>query len=96
MEGVGSGMPDTTVEPSGGVVGLNKWHTDERRCLLENPSEMLTKADLLLLLYPAAQDLWLDTHSVVLSTCWLNTVHVVLYSTVVVVSWLTSPFLDIS
>src|SRR4029434_10951065 len=43
MEGGGSWMPDNTVEPSGGVVGLIQLNTDEGRCLLENPSEMLTK-----------------------------------------------------
>ena len=48
--GGGSGMPDTIVELSGSVVGLIHQNTDERRCLLENPSEMLTKATLLLLL----------------------------------------------
>ena len=58
-------MPDNTVEPSGGVVGLIQQNTDEGRCLLENPSEMLTKAALLLLLYPAAQVLWLGSHVVV-------------------------------
>ena len=45
----GSGMPDTTVEPSGGTVGLIQQNTDEGRCLLENPSEMLTKVALLML-----------------------------------------------
>ena len=45
----GSGMPDTTVEPSGGTVGLIQRNTDEGRCLLENPSEMLTKVALLML-----------------------------------------------
>ena len=58
-------MPDNTVEPSGGVVGLIQQNTDEGRCLLENPSEMLTKAALLLLLYPAAQVLWLGSYVVV-------------------------------
>ena len=47
-------MPYTTVEPSGGVVGLIQRKTDEGRCLLENYGEMLTKAALLLL-YSAAQ-----------------------------------------
>ena len=51
--------PDITVEPSGGVVGLIQRNTDEGRCLLENLSEMLTKAALLLLLYPATQVLCL-------------------------------------
>ena len=46
MEGGGSGMP---VEPSEGVVGLIQQNTDEGRCLLENPSEMLTKVALLML-----------------------------------------------
>ena len=50
MEGDGgSGMPDTIVELSGSVVGLIHQNTDERRCLLENPSEMLTKVALLML-----------------------------------------------
>ena len=40
----GSGMPDTTIVPSGGVMGLIQQNTEEGRCLLENPSEMLTKA----------------------------------------------------
>ena len=34
--------PDTTVEPSGGVMRLIYRKTDEVRCLPENPSEMLT------------------------------------------------------
>ena len=51
--------PDITVEPSVGVVGLIQRNTDEGRCLLENLSEMLTKAALLLLFYPAVQVLWL-------------------------------------
>ena len=34
----GSGMPDTTVEPSGGGVGLIQPKTDEGRCLLGNPN----------------------------------------------------------
>src|SRR4029434_10787031 len=72
MEGGGSRMPDTTVEPSGGVVGLIQRNTDDGRCLLENPSEMLTKAALLVL-YPAAQVLWLDSHVVVFSSCGLQT-----------------------
>src|SRR4029434_815768 len=38
MEGVSSGMPDTTVEPSGGGVGLIQPKTDEGRCLLGNPN----------------------------------------------------------
>ena len=71
----GSGMPDTTVEPSGGVMGLIQWNTNEGRCLLENPSEMLMKAALLVL-YPAAQVLWLGSHFV-FSTCELQTAHVV-------------------
>ena len=45
MKGGGSGTPDTTVEPFRGVVGTN---TDEGMCLLENPSEILTKAAVLL------------------------------------------------
>ena len=41
-------------------MGLIQRNTDEGRCLLESPSEILTKADLLfLLLNPAAQVLWL-------------------------------------
>ena len=35
MEGGGSGTPDTTVEHSGGVVGLIQRNTDDGRCLLE-------------------------------------------------------------
>ena len=50
MKGCGSGSPDTTVEPSGGVVGLIQQITDEGRCLLENSSELLKRAALLLLL----------------------------------------------
>ena len=50
MEGGGSGMPDTTVEPFGGVVGLIQQTTGDRSCPLENASEILTKASLLLLL----------------------------------------------
>ena len=74
----GSGMPDTTVEPSGGAVGLIQRNTDGGRCLLENPSKMPTKAALLLLLlYPAAQVLWLGSHVVVFSACC--TVKEVLY-----------------
>ena len=57
MEGGASGVPDTTVEPSGGVLGLIQRNTEEGRM---NPSEMGTKAALLLL-YPAAQDLWLGS-----------------------------------
>ena len=49
MEQVGSGAPHTTVEPSGGVVGLIPLDTDEGRCPLDNPCEMLMKASLLLL-----------------------------------------------
>ena len=66
MEGGGSGMPDTVVERPGRVVGLIQLNTDEGKCLLENPSESLTKAALLLLLllYPAAQVLWLGSHFV--------------------------------
>ena len=45
----GSGTPDTTVEPSGCVIGLIQQNTDEGRCPLDNPSVMLTKAALLLL-----------------------------------------------
>ena len=71
-------MPHTTVDSSGGVVGLIQWNTDEGRCLLENPSEMLTKAALLVL-YPAAQVLWLDSHVVVFSSCGLQIMHVVLW-----------------
>ena len=43
MQGGGSGTPDTTVEPSGGAMGLIQQNTDEGK-----PSEMLTKAALLL------------------------------------------------
>ena len=53
MEGAGAGSPETTVEPFGGVVGLIQRNTDEGKCLLENPSEILTKAALLML-FPAA------------------------------------------
>ena len=70
-------MAVTTVEPSGGVVDLIKQNTDERRWLLENPSEMLTKASLLMLWYPVAQVVWLDSHVVVFSTCGLQTARVV-------------------
>ena len=66
-------MPDTTVKPSGGAVGLIQRNTDEGKYLLENSSEMLTKADVLMLLYPAAQVLWLGNHVVVFSTCGLQT-----------------------
>ena len=72
-----SGMPDTTVEPSGGVMRLIHRKTDEGRCLLENPSEMLMKAALLMLLCPAAQVLWFGSH-VMFSTCGLQTASVVL------------------
>ena len=41
MEGGGSGLPVTTVAPSG--------NTDGGRCPLDHPSEFLTKASLLLL-----------------------------------------------
>ena len=44
MEGGGSWMPDNTVEPSGCVAGLFQRNTDEGGCLLEDPSERLTKA----------------------------------------------------
>ena len=37
--GGGSGMPDTTVEASGGVIGPIKRNTDEGRCLLKNAHE---------------------------------------------------------
>lgn len=52
-------------------MGLIQLNIDRGRCLLENPSEMLTKAALLLLLlfYPAAQVLWLGSHVVVFSSC---------------------------
>lgn len=49
MEGAGSGTSDPTVEPLGGVVCLIHGNTEEGRCQLEKPSEMLTKASLLLL-----------------------------------------------
>ena len=55
--GTGSGMQDTTVEPSGGVSGLIQRNTDEGTCLHKNPSEMLTKAAMLFLLYPAVGQL---------------------------------------
>ena len=70
-EGGGSWMPHTTVDSSGGGVGLIQQNTDEERCLHENPSEMLTKAALLLL-YPAAQVLWLDCHVAVFNSCGLH------------------------
>ena len=56
-------MPDTTVELSGVVMGLIQQNTDKGMCLLGNPSEMLMKVAvlLLLLLNPAAQDLWLGS-----------------------------------
>ena len=85
MEGGWSGTPDTTVKPSGGVVGLIQRNTDEGRCLLENPSENAHEGSFIciyLLLYPAAQVLRLDSHVVVFSTCtvkeglygtWYNT-----------------------
>ena len=41
-------MPDITVEPPGGVVGLIQQSTYEGRCSLDNPCEMLTKASFLL------------------------------------------------
>ena len=59
MEWGGSTTQDTTVEPSGGVVGLIQRNTDEGRCLFENPSEMLTKAALMC---PSAQVVWLGSH----------------------------------
>src|SRR4029434_1763224 len=68
-------MPDTTVESSGGVMGLIQLNIDKGRCLFENPGEMLTKAALLLLLlllYPATQVLWLASR-VVFSSCGLQT-----------------------
>ena len=68
MEGGGSGTPDTTVEPSEGVMGQIQQNTDEGRCLLENPSEILTNAALLIMMYPAAQVLWFS-HVVVFSAC---------------------------
>ena len=43
-------MSDITVEPSVGVVGRIQPNTDEGRCLLVNPSEILTKESFLLLL----------------------------------------------
>ena len=49
MEGGGSGMPDATGEPFGGVLGLIQRHIDEGRSPLANPKEMLRKASLLLL-----------------------------------------------
>ena len=77
MKGGSSGTSDI-VGPSGGVVGLIQRNTDEGRCPLENPSEMLMREALLLLLYPAAQVLWLGSLVVVFSTCELQTGHVVL------------------
>ena len=77
MEGEGSGTPGTTVEPSGAVMGLIQQNTDVGRCLLENPSGMLTLTTVLLLLHPAAQVVWLGNHVVVFSTCGLQTAHVV-------------------
>ena len=56
-------------------MGLIQRNTDERRGLLENPCEMLTKAALLM--YTAPQVLWLGSH-VVFSGCELQTAHVVL------------------
>ena len=47
IEGGGSGTPDTTVEPSGGVMGLIQ-NTYEGRCPLDNPSEIVMKALVLL------------------------------------------------
>lgn len=41
LEGGGSGTPDFTVEPSGGVVGLIRRNTDEGRCLPDDPCEEL-------------------------------------------------------
>ena len=41
---------DNIIEPSGGVVGLIQRNTNEGRCPLENPSEMLKQASLLLLI----------------------------------------------
>lgn len=37
-EGSASGMPEVTVEPSGGVMGLNQRNVYEERCPLENSS----------------------------------------------------------
>ena len=72
MEGDGSGAPASNVEPSGEVMGLIQRNTDEKH-LLENPSETLPKATLMMMLYPAAQVLWLGSHVVVFSTCELQT-----------------------
>ena len=47
-------------------MGLIQQNTDEGRCLLENPPEML-------MFYPAAQILWLGSHVVMLSTFGLQT-----------------------
>ena len=41
MERVGSGMPGTTVEPSGGVMGLNQ-QNNQGRSSLDGPGEVLT------------------------------------------------------
>ena len=45
------GLADTTVEPSGGVVGLMQQNTDEGQCPLDNSSEMLMKTSLVLVLF---------------------------------------------
>src|SRR4029434_2803886 len=81
MEGDGSGIPGSTIEPSRGVVGLIQLNIDEGRYQLENPSAMLTTAALLLLLllllYPAAQ-VHVEPVRVVFSNCGLQTKYVVL------------------
>lgn len=66
-------MPGTTVGPSGDVVGLIQRNTDEERCLLENPTEMLTKAILLI---------WLCPDVVVYSTSGLQTVYIPLVTAI--------------
>ena len=48
--GVGLGTQDFTVKPFGGVVGLIQRNIDKGGCPLDNPSERLTEASLLLML----------------------------------------------
>lgn len=43
LEGGGSGTPDSTDEPSGGVGGSIHRNTNEGRCLPDDPSEELAR-----------------------------------------------------
>ena len=70
MKGGWSGTPDTTVDPSGGAVGLIQQNTIEGSRPLDNPSEMLTKALLLLLLLNIFKYLY-DGCSALTLGCWV-------------------------